>query len=144
MVPNLSPVLMCLGAMGWFGIPLDYSKVLIAPVAIGIAVDDTIHLMMRFRHEFERCGSYADALRAALADVGRALFITSVALVLGFLVFTLSVMDSQATFGILLAGAIVTALLADFLLMPALVLTTEPFGPEGARARGWRSVRDAA
>ena len=72
--------------------------------------------------------------------MGRALFITSVALVLGFLVFLHSVMSSSATFGVLLAITIVVALVADFLLMPALVLTFEPFGPGGSRT----SSRDLA
>jgi predicted RND superfamily exporter protein len=62
--------------------------------------------------------------------VGRALFITSVALVLGFLVSIFSSLDSQANFGVLLATTIVVALVANFLLMPALVLTFKPFGPE--------------
>ena len=131
MVPNLCPVILTLGIMGWLGIHLDYNKVFIAAVAIGIAVDDTIHLMARFRHEFVRSGNYQQALRSAMEDVGRALVITSVALVSGFLVFTFSVMASSATFGILLASTIVMALVADFLLMPALILTFEPFGPEG-------------
>lgn len=134
MVPNLSPVVLVLGAMGWLGIPLDYSKVTIASVAIGIAVDDTIHLLSRYHREFQACGSYREALSRALGDVGRALLITSAALVLGFLMFTASVLDSQASYGILLAATIVAALLADFLLMPALILIFEPFGPEGARS----------
>lgn len=134
MLPNLSPILLTLGIMGWAGILLDYSKAAIAAVALGIAVDDTIHLLSRFRHEFHRCGSYAEALSAAIVDVGRALVITSVALVLGFLVLMGSVLDSMATQGLLLATTIVTALLADFLLMPALVLSFQPFGPEGMKA----------
>jgi predicted RND superfamily exporter protein len=134
LLPNLSPVFLTLGVMGWSGIPLDYNKVFIAGVALGIAVDDTIHLLARYRHEFLARGDYQEALMAALSDVGRALFITSVALVLGFLVFTLSVMDSSATFGVLLATTIVVALVADFLFLPALVMTLEPFGPGGSRA----------
>jgi predicted RND superfamily exporter protein len=138
MVPNLAPVALSLGAMGWFGILLDYSKVSIAAVAIGIAVDDTIHLVLRYRHEFLRRGSYHEALVAAMQDVGRALLITSVALVCGFLVLTLSVLDTQTTQGVLLAATIVSALVADFLLMPALVLTWKPFGPEDARSHAER------
>jgi len=134
MVPNLAPVALALGVMGWFGVFLDYSKIMIAAVAIGIAVDDTIHLVLRYRHEFELCGDYAEALRRALGDIGRALLITSVALVCGFLVLTASTLDSQATYGILLATTIVSALIADLLLMPALVLTLHPFGPEGVRS----------
>jgi predicted RND superfamily exporter protein len=135
MVPNLSPVVLTLGVMGWVGIPLDYNKLFIAVVAIGIAVDDTIHLMFRFHHEFKRTGDYVEALHISMEEVGRALFITSVALVLGFLCLTFSVMASSITFGVLLSVTIVVALVADFLLMPALVLTFNPFGPEGGRLR---------
>ena len=136
MVPNLVPVFLTLGAMGWLEIPLDYSKVFIAAVAMGIAVDDTIHLVLRFRHEFSLCGQYSKALRAALVDVGRALVITSIALIAGFQVLQLSAMDSSATQGILLSTTILAALIADFLLMPALILTFKPFGPERAAAEG--------
>ena len=133
MLPNLAPILLTLGVMGWLAIDLDYYKAAIAAVALGIAVDDTIHLVSRYRHEFKRSGNYEEALTEALTDVGRALLITSVALVLGFLVLLGSIMQSQATQGLLLATTIVTALVADFLLMPALVLTFHPFGPEVRR-----------
>lgn len=135
MVPNLAPVVLTLGAMGWLDLPLDYIRLFIASVAIGISVDDTIHHMTRFRLEFRRCGSYEQALRASMSDVGRALVITSIVLVVGFLVFTFSRLDTYLTFGALLAGTITVALVADFLLVPALVLTFKPFGPEGARAQ---------
>jgi hypothetical protein len=138
MIPNLIPACLTLGVMGWLEIPLDYSKVSIAAVAMGIAVDDTIHLVLRFRHEFNLCGRYVEAFRSALLDVGRALIITSIALVAGFQVLLLSVLDSQATQGLLLSTTIVTALVADFLLMPALILTFKPFGPE--RPRGEHHV----
>jgi predicted RND superfamily exporter protein len=134
MVPNVAPIVLTLGAMGWWGLPLDYNKLMIASVSIGIAVDDTIHFMTRFRHEFEQRGRYAEALEAAMTEVGRAVFITSAALVLGFLVLTLSVMASRVMFGVLLAATIGTALLAEFFLMPALLVAFKPFGPEGARA----------
>jgi predicted RND superfamily exporter protein len=134
MVPNLSSVFLTLGVMGLLGIPLDYNKVMIAAVSIGIAVDDTIHLVSRYHHEFLLCGDYQKALRDAMQDVGRALLITSIALVFGFLMLLFSVMANNTTFGVLIATTITVALVADFLLMPALVLTFKPFGPEGARA----------
>lgn len=134
MVPNVLPSLITLGLMGMVGFALDYNKLLLGTVAIGIAVDDTIHHVTRFRHEFERCGSYAEALRATMHDVGRAVFITSAALVCGFLVFVGSSLDSQAQLGILLAFCISTALVAEFLLMPSLILVLKPFGPEGESA----------
>lgn len=130
MVPNLSPVLLTLGVMGWLEIPLDYNKLTIAAVAMGIAVDDTIHLMSRIRYEFSRLGNYHDAIHEAMTDVGRAVLITSTALVLGFLVLNLSLLHSNAVRGSLLATTIVAALIADFLLMPALILTLKPFGGE--------------
>jgi len=133
MVPNLTPVFLTLGAMGFLGIPLDYNKLFVATIAIGIAVDDTIHLVSRYHHEFKRVGRYEEALRVAMVDVGRALVITSVTLVLGFSVLLFSLMASRAVFGILLSSTIVIALIADFLLMPALILTFKPFGPESAR-----------
>lgn len=131
MIPNLAPVLLAMGAMGWFDITLDYNKVSIAAIALGISVDDTIHLMSRFHHEFGVHRDYRKALRAALSDVGRALIITSVALVLGFLVLMFSELRSQGLYGVLLSSALVTALIADFFFMPALVLWLKPFGPEG-------------
>jgi len=134
MIPNLTPIALTVGLMGWLDITLDYMRIMIAPVAIGIAVDDTIHHVTRYRHEFHRTGSYAEALVASTTDVGRALFITSVVLVAGFLVNLLSILDSQASYGALLAFTIFGALIADFLLMPALVMTFKPFGPERGRA----------
>ncbi|MCR9096977.1 MAG: MMPL family transporter [bacterium] len=146
MVPNLAPVLLALGAMGWSGISLDYNKATIAAIALGISVDDTIHLMTRFHHEFGIHQNYRKALREALGDVGRALVITSIALVLGFLAMSFSELRSQAFYGLLLASALVTALIADFFFMPALVLRFEPFGPEGQGAGSARTeeLREAA
>jgi predicted RND superfamily exporter protein len=130
MAPNLSPVLVTLGAMGWLGIPINYTTMLVAPVAIGIAVDDTMHLLARYQLEFRRLGSYREGLVASMKDVGRALVITSVALVLGFLVMLDASMTSQVNTGLLLAATILLALVANFLLLPALILTFRPFGNE--------------
>ena len=130
MVPNLAPIIVTLGFMGWIGIPLDYIKLLITCVAIGIAVDDTVHLISRYRHEFRLCGDYQKALFPSLVSVGRAIFITTVVLIFGFLSNLFSVMDSTAHFGILLASTIGVALLADFFLLPVLIVLIKPFGPE--------------
>jgi len=130
MIPNLSPVVITLGLMGWLGIPLDYVKLLIGCLAIGIAVDDTVHMIVRYQHEFSVCGNYQKALNAALKSVGRALFITSAVLVIGFLVNVFSIMRTLVDFGFLVSITIFVALLADFFLLPALVLVFKPFGPE--------------
>jgi predicted RND superfamily exporter protein len=130
MIPNIAPVVLIVGFMGWAGIYLDYYRLLIAPVAIGIAVDDTIHLMTRYHYEFSKSRNYEKALYDSMTGVGRALFTTSVILVVGFMVNVFSVMDGQKSFGILLSSVIAVALVADFLLMPALILWAKPFGPE--------------
>lgn len=130
MIPNVAPIVVVLGAMGWAGISLDYVKLLIACVAIGIAVDDSVHTVTRFRHEFSIHGNYRKALYTTLRDVGRPLFITTIVLVMGFSVTVFSVMDSLVHFGLLVAGSISVAILADFFLLPALFVITKPFGPE--------------
>ena len=107
-------------------------------------VDDTIHLVSRYRHEFARRGDYMEALVVSLQDVGLALVITSVTLVCGFLVLTLSILDVTAMQGILLATTVVVALIADFLLMPALILTFQPFGPERVQTHARAALRKAA
>jgi predicted RND superfamily exporter protein len=134
MLPNISPVVLVIGFMGWAGVYLDYYRLLIAPVAIGIAVDDTIHLMIRYHHEFRKSRDYEKALYDSMTGVGRALFTTSAILVIGFMVNIVSVMDGQKSFGILLSAVIAVALVADFLLMPALILWLKPFGPEAKEA----------
>lgn len=130
MVPNLSPVVLTLGVMGWIELPLDYVRLLIGSVAIGISVDDSIHSVTRFALEFRRLGNYEAALRASMHNVGRALIITSLVLIVGFLVYYVSTLDSLVTFGLLLAATVFIALIADLLLLPALILRFQVFGPE--------------
>jgi hypothetical protein len=130
MIPNITPVLFTLGYMGWVGMELDYTRLLIAPLAIGIAVDDTIHMVTRFHVEFRRLGNYAQALRACMLDVGRALTGTTVILMAGFIVNVFHGMETQVIFGQLVAWTIFLALVADFFLLPALILVVKPFGPE--------------
>jgi predicted RND superfamily exporter protein len=130
MIPNLSPVFLTLGVMGWMDIPLDYVRLLIGSVAIGISVDDSIHSVNRFVIEFRRLGNYEAALRATMQNVGRALIITSVVLIVGFLVYYVSTLDSMVMFGMLLAGTVLIALVADLLLLPAMILRLQVFGPE--------------
>ncbi|MBT8151284.1 MAG: MMPL family transporter [Gammaproteobacteria bacterium] len=130
MVPNLAPVVLTLGTMGWLGIPLDYMKMMLATIAIGIAVDDTIHLVTRYRKRFLETGSYEKALSDSLDDVGPALIITTIILVGAFSAYFFSSTTILASFGALLAAAIAIALLADLFLMPVLLMKLKPFGKE--------------
>ena len=130
MIPNLFPVVLALGLMGWQDIHLDYFRLLIATVAIGIAVDDTVHITSRMRSEFLRCGNYEQAIRRSLLTTGRALVVTTIVLTLSFLVFWVSDMEVLTSFGTLLALTMVAALIADLFFLPCLVLLLKPFGPE--------------
>lgn len=130
MIPNLAPVVFALGFMGWMDVPLDYVKLLLATIAIGIAVDDTLHLVTRYRSRFYETGDYREALRLGLTDVGPALIITSIILIVSFLTFLFSETTILANFGFLLGGTILVALLADLFFMPVLLMQTKAFGPE--------------
>ena len=130
MIPNLTPVIITLGMMGWLGINLDWIKLLLATIAIGIAVDDTIHLVTRFRSRFYQLGNYAEASTASLRDVGPALVITTFILIGSFLAYMITDLAVLRDFGILLGITIGTALIADLLLMPVILMTVKPLGKE--------------
>lgn len=132
MLPNMSPIFLTLGFMGFAGIDLDYTKLLIATISVGIVVDDSIHFVTRFHHEFDRCGNYRQALYGAFDSVGRAVTITTVVLVCGFMVFSLSLLDSMRMFGLLSSMTFALALVAEFLLMPTLIMKLKLFGDEFA------------
>ena len=140
MVPNLTPVLLVLGYMGWQGMPLDYYRLLLATIAIGIAVDDTVHLVVRMRSEYASCADYSLALRRSLAGVGPALVCTSIILVTCFLVLLGSEAQVIASFGVSLAAITLAALIADLFLMPALLIVFKPF----SEATPGRSPEDLA
>ena len=121
MVPNVYPVLITFGAMGLWGLPLDADTLIIAPLVIGIAVDDTIHFITHYRAFLLETGDVRHALASTIREVGQAITFTSVILVLGFLVLTSSIHQGMANFGLLIGVAMASALLADLLLLPALL-----------------------
>ncbi|MEM9174535.1 MAG: MMPL family transporter [Myxococcota bacterium] len=129
MVPNVYPVVITFGVMGLGGIPLDTDTLLIAPMLIGIAVDDTIHFVSHYRAFMAETGSMRTAIRSTLEEVGQAITFTSVILVFGFLVLLASNHQGMARFGFLIAIAFGTAVIADLFLLPALLsLTRADFG----------------
>lgn len=130
MLPNLLPVVWCLGAMGWTGIAVSTTTVMMVSVTFGIAVDDTLHYVWRFRREFTRAGSYNTALRRTHGSVGRACFFTTVVIAGGFSVLMLSRFLPTAHFGGLIAFTMCGALAADLLLLPLLMLLLRPMGRE--------------
>jgi len=127
MLPNLLPIFLTLGLMGIAGVRLDIATVTIAAVVIGIVVDDTIHFLHRFRHELtESGGDYEEAGRRTLATAGPALVGTSLILACGFAVMALASVKSIMFFGLLSAVAMLGALVADLLVLPALLVTVKP------------------
>jgi hydrophobe/amphiphile efflux-3 (HAE3) family protein len=130
MIPNLFPVLIAIGFMGYAGIYLSMQVVTFGAIILGIAVDDTIHFFVRYRREFERMGTYEGALKAVLSTVGRPMTFTSITLVAGFSIFALSNISSVGDFGLMAGFAMIWALLADLFFSPALMLLLKPLGAE--------------
>ena len=121
MIPNLLPIIILSTIMVIFKMPLDMFTLLIGAIALGLAVDDTIHFMHNFRRYELQYNDVDKAVRLTLMGTGRAITLTSIVLALGFLVLTFSQMNNMFDFGVLTASAILVALLADFFLMPAIM-----------------------
>jgi len=122
MIPNLFPIFFVLMIMVIFNMPFDLFAMLVFSIILGLAVDDTVHFMHNFRRYHDREGkSVEEAVRLTLIGAGRAMLITSIVLSIGFYVYIFASMNNLINFGILAGTAIIMALLADFLLAPALM-----------------------
>lgn len=122
MIPNLSPIIVTLGIMGWFGFPLNNYTMLVGSIAIGLVVDDTIHFISNFRTYYEQSPDAVEAIHKTLHSTGRAMLITCCVLTTGFFMFMLSSMNHLKDFGFLTGITIILALAADFFATPALML----------------------
>jgi predicted RND superfamily exporter protein len=131
-VPNIVAACFVLGLMGWLGIPLDIMTITIAAITIGIAVDDTIHYIHRFREEYPKDYDVWAAVRRCHGSIGRAMYYTSVTITLGFSILTLSSFIPTIYFGLLTGVAMVVALLADIMLLPPLLVIFAPKKPSSA------------
>jgi predicted RND superfamily exporter protein len=120
-VPNIIAAGLILGLMGWIGIPLDIMTITIAAIAIGIGVDDSIHYVHRFRGEFLHDRNYWAAIKRCHNSIARAMYYTSVTVVLGFSILVLSNFIPTIYFGLLSGLAMMTALLANLVLLPILI-----------------------
>ncbi len=127
MVPNLLGAGLVLGGMGIVGIPLDMMTITIAAICIGIGVDDTIHYVHRFGVEFRRDGDYLATMHRCHGSIGKAMYYTSVIVVLGFAILVLSNFRPSIYFGMLTGVAMVATLLGNLLLLPKLILVFKPF-----------------
>jgi len=122
---NGLPVACCLGAMGWANIPVNMTTAMMLSAALGIAVDDTIHYMWRYRSERADGAGVMEALVATQRSVGRACFFTSVVITAGFTILLVSRFLPTAHFGGLVGFTMVIALGADLLLLPALLFAVD-------------------
>ena len=126
-VPNLLAAGVILGLMGLLGIPLDMMTITIAAITIGIAVDNSIHYIYRFREEFPRTNDYVATLHYCHANIGRAVFYTAITIIVGFSILVLSNFIPTIYFGIFTALAMAIALLAALTLLPRLIMLWRPF-----------------
>ena len=128
--PNLLSVIAVLGFMGWAQIPLDMMTITIAAISVGIAVDNTIHYIHRFKREFADCGHYLTSMHRSHGSIGYAMYYTSVTIIIGFSILVLSNFIPSIYFGLLTGLAMIIALIAALTLLPQLILFVKPLGPE--------------
>lgn len=126
-IPNILAAGIILGLMGLLGIPLDMMTITIAAITIGIAVDNSIHYIYRFREEFARNQDYIETLHYCHANIGKAVFYTAITIIIGFSILVLSNFIPTIYFGLLTAFAMLVAFLAALTLLPKLILIWKPF-----------------
>jgi hypothetical protein len=126
LTPNLLPLLVTAGAMGYLGVPIKPSTILVFSIAFGISVDDTIHFLAKYRQELIACRwSVKKSVFAALRETGISMFYTSIVLFFGFSVFTTSNFGGTVAMGALVSGTLLLAMMANLLLLPVLLLSLE-------------------
>ena len=129
-IPNLLAASVVLGTMGLFSIPLDIMTITVAAISVGMAVDNTIHYIHRFKKEFAISRNYKNSMHNSHRTIGRAMFYTSLTIILGFLVFATSNFNPSVYFGFFVSLAMVMALLGALTLLPQLILYFKPLGKE--------------
>ena len=126
-IPNILAAAIILGLMGILRIPLDMMTITIAAITIGIAVDNSIHYIYRFREEFPRHSNYVETMHYCHANIGKAVFYTAITIIIGFSILVLSNFIPSIYFGLLTALAMLIALFAALTLLPKLILLFKPF-----------------
>ena len=121
MIPNMIPILLNFGLMGWLKIPLNTGTCMVAAIALGIAIDDTIHFMTRYNRELKNSSDQSEVICNTTKGEGRPILSTSVALALGFGCLTLSNFNPTIYFGFLSAHVMIVALLSDLFITPSLL-----------------------
>ena len=126
-IPNILAASTILGFMGWMNIPLDIMTITIAAITIGIAVDDCIHYLYRYKEELPRIGDPIATMHYCHANIAKAAFYTTLTITVGFSILIMSNFIPTILFGVLTAVAMIVALLGALTLMPKLILMWRPF-----------------
>ena len=127
-IPNVISAIAILGIMGLAGMPLDFITITIAAISIGIAVDDTIHYIHRFKEEYEIDQSYINSMHRCHGSIGNAMYYTSLTIIAGFSILVLSYFIPTILFGLLTGLAMFIALITALTLLPRLIIVFKPFG----------------
>ncbi len=128
LLPNIMPLLFTAGIMGWTGIPIKPSTILVFSIAFGISVDDTIHFLAKYRQELTRLNwNIKRAVILAVEETGVSMMYTSIVLFSGFMMFSMSEFDGTRSLGILVSVTLFVAMFANLLLLPSLLLSLEQF-----------------
>ena len=130
MIPNLLAASVVLGTMGWMKVPLDIMTITVAAISVGMAVDNTIHYIHRFKLEFKKTSSYENSMKNSHNTIGRAMFYTSTTIIIGFLVLITSNFNPTVYFGLFVSLAMFMALLGALTLLPQLLMILKPLGKE--------------
>ncbi|WP_319559341.1 MMPL family transporter [Marispirochaeta sp.] len=128
LIPNVAPAVAIAGLMGFFGIPLDFITMTIVPMILGIAVDDTIHLMTHIKRIYTAGNSYIYSMEDSLRVVGHAMIMTSVVVVASFGIFGVSIFNMFRNLGIFMGIGLGTACASGLMMVPALSRWVSPFG----------------
>ena len=134
-VPNLLSAGAVLSVMGWAGIPLDMMTITIAAITIGIAVDNSIHYIHRFREEFAVVKDYRQAVSNCHASIGKSIYYISITVIVGFSILALSNFIPTIYFGLLTGLAMLIALVQVLTLLPQMLIMFKPLGPESAAVK---------
>ena len=130
MIPNLLAASVVLGTMGWMKVPLDIMTITVAAISIGMAVDNTIHYVHRFKLEFQKTSNYELSMQNSHRTIGRAMFYTSSTIIIGFLVLVTSNFNPTVYFGLFVSLAMFMALMGALTLLPQLLIIFKPLGKE--------------
>ncbi|MCF0221470.1 MAG: MMPL family transporter [Fibrobacter sp.] len=132
LLPNVATIGVIGGVMGFLGYSMDMMTMMVMPMALGIAVDDTIHFVNHAKLHFERSGSYREAVQGSFREVGKSMFSTTVILCMMFLAYMVSPVTIFFRVGLMAGIGLATALIADYTITPVLIVLTKPFGKSSA------------